>query len=56
MIFASPLLVQTACLITDVHLPAMNGLKLYRHLIDAGYAIPRILLTAYPDDDSGPAL
>jgi FixJ family two-component response regulator len=25
--------------------------ELYRHLIDAGYAIPTILVTAYPDDD-----
>src|SRR6202030_1651305 len=48
---ASPRLVDTACLIADVHMPAMTGLELYRHLIDAGYAIPTILVTAYPDDD-----
>ena len=48
---ASPRLVETACLIADVQMPAMNGLELYRHLIDAGYAIPTILVTAYPDDD-----
>jgi FixJ family two-component response regulator len=48
---ASPRLVETACLIADVHMPAMTGLELYRHLIDAGYAIPTILVTAYPDDD-----
>jgi FixJ family two-component response regulator len=48
---ASPRLVETACLIADVHMPAMTGLQLYRHLIDAGYAIPTILVTAYPDDD-----
>jgi FixJ family two-component response regulator len=47
---ASPRLVETACLIADVHMPAMTGLELYRHLIDAGYAIPTILVTAYPDD------
>ena len=29
----------------------MTGLELYRHLIDAGYPIPTILVTAYPDDD-----
>ena len=34
-------------------MPAMTGLELYRHLIDAGYAIPTILVTAYPDDDVG---
>jgi len=43
---ASPRLVETACLIADVHMPAMTGLQLYRHLIDAGYAIPTILVTA----------
>jgi FixJ family two-component response regulator len=48
---ASPRLVETACLIADVHMPAMTGLELYKHLIDAGYAIPTILVTAYPDDD-----
>jgi FixJ family two-component response regulator len=48
---ASPRLVETACLIADVHMPAMTGLELYRHLTDAGYAIPTILVTAYPDDD-----
>jgi FixJ family two-component response regulator len=46
---ASPRLVETACLIADVHMPAMTGLELYRHLIDAGYAIPTVLVTAYPD-------
>jgi FixJ family two-component response regulator len=48
---ASPRLGETACLIADVHMPAMTGLELYRHLIGAGYAIPTILVTAYPDDD-----
>ena len=48
---ASPFLVETACLIADVHMPAMTGLELHRHLVDAGYAIPTILVTAYPDND-----
>jgi FixJ family two-component response regulator len=47
---ASPRLVETTCLIADVHIPAMTGIELYRHLIEAGYAIPTILVTAYPDD------
>jgi FixJ family two-component response regulator len=47
---ASPRLVETACLITDVHMPAMTGLELYRHLIEAGHAIPTILVTAYAND------
>ena len=47
---ASPHLVETACMIADVHMPAMTGPKLYRHLIDARYTIPTILVTAYPND------
>jgi len=41
---------ETACLIADVHMPAMTGIELYRHLVEAGYAIPTILITAYPND------
>jgi FixJ family two-component response regulator len=48
---ASPRLVETACLIADVHMPAMTGLELHGHLIDAGHAIPTILVTAYPEED-----
>ena len=47
---ASPRLVETACLIADVHMPAMTGVDLYRYLIKIGYAIPTILVTAYPND------
>ena len=47
---ASPRLVETACLIADVQMPAMTGVELYRHLIDVGHAIPTILMTAYPND------
>jgi FixJ family two-component response regulator len=47
---ASPHLIETACLITDVHMPAMSGIELYGHLIEAGFAIPTILVTAYPND------
>jgi FixJ family two-component response regulator len=52
-LLASPRLLETACLITDVHMPGMTGVDLYRHLINAGYAIPTILMTAYPDEDVG---
>jgi FixJ family two-component response regulator len=47
---ASPQLTETACLIADVHMPAMTGIELYRHLHDIGCAIPTILVTAYPND------
>src|SRR5580700_6908009 len=48
---ASRRLAETACLIADVHMPGMTGLELHRRLIGAGYAIPTILVTAYPDED-----
>jgi FixJ family two-component response regulator len=47
---ASPLLTQTACLVADVNMPGMTGPELHRHLVKEGYAIPTILVTAYPDD------
>jgi FixJ family two-component response regulator len=46
----SPRLTETACLIADVNMPAMTGVALYRHLVEADYAIPTILVTAYPND------
>ena len=49
-LLASPRLPETACLIADVHMPAMTGLDLYRHLIDAGNPIPTVLVTAFPSD------
>jgi FixJ family two-component response regulator len=48
-LLASPRLVEAACLIADVHMPAMTGVELYRRLIETGHAIPTILVTAYPD-------
>jgi FixJ family two-component response regulator len=47
---ASPMLADTDCLVTDVNMPGMTGVELHRHLLDAGYAIPTILVTAYPDE------
>jgi FixJ family two-component response regulator len=47
---ASPRLAETDCLIADVHMPAMTGIELYKHLVDAESAIPTILVTAYPND------
>jgi CheY-like chemotaxis protein len=48
---ASARRVETACLIADVHMPAMTGVQLFRHLLNSGCAIPTILVTAYPDHD-----
>jgi FixJ family two-component response regulator len=47
---ASHLLPKTACLVTDVHMPGMSGVELHGRLIKLGYAIPTILVTAYPDE------
>ena len=47
---ASPRLAETACLIADIHMPAMTGLELYRRLVDTGNPIPTILVTAFPND------
>ncbi|MBV8191100.1 MAG: response regulator [Alphaproteobacteria bacterium] len=47
---ASPFLTQTTCLVADVNMPGMTGPELHRHLVEEGYAIPTILVTAYPDE------
>ena len=47
---ASSLLSNTDCLVTDVNMPGMTGVELHRHLVDVGYTIPTILVTAYPDE------
>jgi FixJ family two-component response regulator len=47
---ASTKLGATACLVADIHMPAMTGIELFSHLIETGNAIPTVLVTAYPDD------
>jgi FixJ family two-component response regulator len=47
---ASRFLPETDCLVTDVHMPGMTGVELHGRLIKLGYAIPTILVTAYPDE------
>jgi FixJ family two-component response regulator len=39
-----------ACPITDMRMPGTTGIELHRKLVDAGHAIPTILITAYPDE------
>lgn len=39
-----------ACLITDVQLHGMSGLQLQSRLIELGYRIPIIMITAFPDE------
>ena len=40
----------TSCLIVDVHMPRMSGIELHHRLVESGYAIPTILITAFPDE------
>jgi FixJ family two-component response regulator len=46
---ASGVLPRTACLVADVQMPGMTGIELYVRLVNLGYAVPTILVTAYPD-------
>ncbi len=47
---SSPRFVETACLIADVHMPAMTGIELHAHLVERRQAISTILVTGCPDD------
>jgi FixJ family two-component response regulator len=47
---ASPQVHATDCLIADINMPGMTGVELHSHLLRAGYHIPTILVTAYPDE------
>jgi len=38
------------CLITDLHMPGLNGLELQRVLRRDGHRIPIIFVTAYPNE------
>ena len=46
----SPLVAKTDCLVADVQMPGMTGVELHKHLVEAGHAIPTILVTAYPNE------
>ena len=39
----------TACLITDLRMPGLDGLELQSHLRRAGYRTPVIFVTTYPN-------
>ena len=47
---ASPNAAGSSCIISDVQMPQMTGIELYKHLTELGYAIPTILITAYPSE------
>jgi FixJ family two-component response regulator len=41
---------ECSCLITDLHMPGLNGIELQDRLRHDGHRIPVIILTAYPDE------
>src|SRR3954469_12026319 len=41
---------KTSCLISDIHMPGMNGIQLQDALREAGHAMPVIFITAFPDE------
>jgi FixJ family two-component response regulator len=43
-------LAESSCLITDLHMPGLNGLELQSRLIAQGHATPVIFVTAFPEE------
>ena len=46
-----PYIRKNALLITDIHLPGIDGLQLQKHLVDDGIAMPVIFITAYDSEE-----
>ena len=46
----SPRLDDTACLITDLQMPGLNGIELQQSLLAQGRHIPIIFVTAFPEE------
>lgn len=42
---------ETACLISDIHMPRVSGIELQRVLRSQGRAIPTILMTAFANEN-----
>lgn len=42
----------TACIILDIRMQGMTGLQLQRQLVDSGYSIPVIFVTAHGDENA----
>ena len=47
---ASGLMERTSCLVLDVQMPGMRGLKLQSHLESSGRHLPIVFVTAFSDD------
>jgi FixJ family two-component response regulator len=46
----SPLLAETACVISDIQMPDLSGLQLLDELRTRGHNIPMIFITAFPNE------
>jgi FixJ family two-component response regulator len=46
----APMRATVACLITDMRMPGMSGLELYRRLVASGQGIPTVIITAHPQE------
>jgi FixJ family two-component response regulator len=46
----SPRLNDTSCLVADVEMPGMTGVKLQEHLLARGHTTPMVFITAFPED------
>ncbi len=42
---------KVACLVLDVRMPGMSGTELHRHLLDKGWEVPVIFMTAHGADE-----
>lgn len=47
---ASGITSQLACIISDVQMPGMSGLDMYRHLLEKGVTLPIIFISAFASD------
>ncbi|CAI8904576.1 Response regulatory domain-containing protein [Pseudomonas sp. IT-347P] len=46
----SDIIVSMDCIVSDIQMPGMNGLQMYQHLLEQGYLIPVIFITASAED------
>ena len=46
----SPRAAETACVISDIQMPAMSGVELQEHLAARGQRTPIIFITAFPNE------
>ena len=43
---------RVSCVVADMRMPGMTGLELFEALVASGRAIPTVLITAYPDEQT----